>query len=469
VIASVMVLTALALLISGAAIYARGHALTEQRVAADLHLVVDEFEALARDGLDRTTGQHFASADALLRAQIQRAVLGPSEGAFAIVGDRVRWLAQPAVTLRAEEDPDLVAHVLPLASADVVSDGRLQTALRDYRYVVVPVRFSGDPAAGALVQVTDLVAEEGLLTAVFTSYALVALGSLALVGLLIWVLVGRLLQPIAAMSATAARITDTDLSQRIDVRGTDDLSALGATVNGMLDRLETAIAGQRELLDDVGHELRTPLTIARGHLELMDAADAGDVAATRTLVLDEVDRMRRLVDDLLTLARAEQPDFLARRATDIARLTDETLAKATGLGPRHWVLDSLADTDAVVDAQRIAQAWLQLAANAVQYSAEGSTVGMGSALAGDGLRLWVRDEGVGIAEADTERVLQRLQRGSGASGLSAGTGLGLAIVGAITSAHGGRLEIDSTPGRGTRVTMLLPVTGTGPTEGEESE
>jgi signal transduction histidine kinase len=94
---------------------------------------------------------------------------------------------------------------------------------------------------------------------------------------------------------------------------------------------------------------------------------------------------------------------------------------------------------------------------------------MGSALAGDGLRLWVRDEGVGIAEADTERVLQRLQRGSGASGLSAGTGLGLAIVGAITSAHGGRLEIDSTPGRGTRVTMLLPVTGTGPTEGEESE
>jgi two-component system OmpR family sensor kinase len=467
VIVAVMLLTAVALLLSGATIYSRGHAITEQRVAADLDRAVAEFDLLATQGLDPDTGGPFTSPDRLLRVAVQRAVLAESEGVLAFRPGGGRWTAHAGVPMRPEDDAELIGHLLPLTRAAVVSAGRLDSAAHDYRYVVVPVRLGGEGEGGAFVRVTDLRAEGDLLNAVYTTYALVALGSLLLVGLLIWILVGRLLQPIRWMRDTAARITDTDVAQRIPVRGRDDLSALAGTVNRMLDRLEAALDGQRALLDDVGHELRTPLTIVRGHLELMDPGDPGDVTATRALVLDELDRMHRLVDDLLTLAKAERQDFLAPRPTDVARLTDETLAKATGLGERHWVLDELADVEALIDPQRVAQAWLQLAANAVQYSGPGTSVGMGSRVADGTLILWVRDQGVGIPEEERARVLERLQRGGRAALHSGGTGLGLAIVASIAAAHGGRVSISSEPGGGSRISMELPVQAASQLEPEE--
>jgi signal transduction histidine kinase len=222
----------------------------------------------------------------------------------------------------------------------------------------------------------------------------------------------------------------------------------------MLDRLESTVRSQRELLDDVGHELRTPLTIVRGHLELLDVADPEDVTNTRLLVLDELERMRRLVDDLLTLAKADHPGFVEPESTDIARLTDETLAKATTLGERHWVLDELADAEVELDPQRIAQAWLQLAANAVQYSEVGTRVGMGSRLVGGELWFWVRDEGVGIPEEEQARILSRTVKGRSGEG----TGLGLAIVSSIAKAHRGRVVVESVPGVGSRIAVVIPVT-----------
>ncbi|MCW5953989.1 MAG: HAMP domain-containing protein, partial [Propionibacteriaceae bacterium] len=337
VIAAVMTFTGLALVLSGVGIYIQGEASTRQRVIGDLGRAPDEVARLA-EGNDPETGEPFTGVEALLRASMQRVVHPPSEGSFAILDDRIRWTAPDGVLLRAEDDPELVAAVMPLASGDHVVQGDLTTALREYRYIVVPVHGAvGDPA-GALVRVADMGMERAILQPVYLTYSLIAIGTLLLVAMLIWLVVGRLLRPISWMRQTAERITETDISQRIGVRGNDDLSALAVTVNGMLDRLESAVGAQRELLDDVGHELRTPLTIVRGHLELMDAADPGDVTATRTLVLDELDRMRRLVDDLLTLAKAEQPDFVVTEPVDVARLTDETLAKASSLGERHWVL-----------------------------------------------------------------------------------------------------------------------------------
>src|SRR5699024_1575767 len=112
------------------------------------------------------------------------------------------------------------------------------------------------------------------------------------------------------LRTTAARISDTDLTTRIPVAGNDDISVLATTFNNMLDRLAEAFASQRRLLDDAGHELRTPLTIIRGHLELMDPADAADAAETQELALHELDRMHRLADDLVLLAKSEAPDFI---------------------------------------------------------------------------------------------------------------------------------------------------------------
>lgn len=453
VIAAVVVLTGLALLLSGVIVYNRGHALTQERVAAELGRAADEFRALATEGVDAATGARFAAAEPLLRVAVQRSVLAPTEGVLGIVDGRVRWAAQSGVELRLEDDPEFVAAVLPLAGASTISQGTLATSLRDYRYLVVPVGFGDAAPSGALVRAVDFGAEEALLGEVSRSFVLVAVGSLLLVGLLIWLLVGRLLEPISWMRRTADEISETDLGARIPVRGADDVSALAETFNSMLDRLEGAVGAQRALLDDVGHELRTPLTIMRGHLELLDPHDPDDVAATRALVLDEADRMGRLVDDLLALAKAERAEFMQPEATDLARLTDETLVKATALGPRHWVLDELAEAEVVLDPQRVAQAWLQLAANAVRFSADGSTVGLGSRIEGEQARLWVRDEGAGIDPADHERVLRRFERGSAAGG----SGLGLAIVAAIARAHGGRVEIESERGRGSRISMVVPV------------
>lgn len=403
--------------------------------------------------MDAATGARFAAAEPLLRVAVQRSVLAPTEGVLGIVDGRVRWAAQSGVELRLEDDPEFVAAVLPLAGASTISQGTLATSLRDYRYLVVPVGFGDAAPSGALVRAVDFGAEEALLGEVSRSFVLVAVGSLLLVGLLIWLLVGRLLEPISWMRRTADEISETDLGARIPVRGADDVSALAETFNSMLDRLEGAVGAQRALLDDVGHELRTPLTIMRGHLELLDPHDPDDVAATRALVLDEADRMGRLVDDLLALAKAERAEFMQPEATDLARLTDETLVKATALGPRHWVLDELAEAEVVLDPQRVAQAWLQLAANAVRFSADGSTVGLGSRIEGNQVRLWVRDEGAGIDPADHERVLRRFERGSAAGG----SGLGLAIVAAIARAHGGRVEIESERGRGSRISMVVPM------------
>lgn len=463
VIAAVMILTGLALLLSGVVIYIQGEASTRQRVSADLARVADEIAQLAQ-GNDPETGEPFTGVEPLLRASMQRVVHAPSEGSFAVVDGRIRWTAPDGVLLRPEADPELVAAVLPLAAGDQVVQGDLTTALREYRYVVVPVQGApGDPA-GALVRVADMGMERAVLQPVYLTYSLIAVGALLLVAMLIWLVVGRLLRPISWMRQTAERITETDISQRIPVRGNDDLSALAVTVNGMLDRLESAVGAQRDLLDDVGHELRTPLTIVRGHLELMDAADPGDVTATRALVLDELDRMRRMVDDLLTLARTEQPDFLVTEPVDVARLTDETLAKASGLGERRWVLEELADAEVTLDPQRIAQAWLQLAANAVQYSEPGTTVGMGSRLADGELRLWVRDEGVGIPDSERERVLSRKVMGRAGTG----TGLGLAIVSSIVRAHGGWLDVQSMTEVGSRFSMVIP-TAAAPHHEEDHE
>jgi signal transduction histidine kinase len=452
VISAVVLLTGLALLLSGTLVYAQTQDGLQGRVSADLARVVDELVKLAAEP-DPATGEPFAEPEPLLRAAMEREVHLPSEGSFAVLKGRVRFIAQPAVRFRPEQDPELVEAVLPLTTGDVVVFDEITTALGDYRYVVIPVVFPESGATGAMVHVVDMTTERTSLQPIFTTYALVAAGSLVLVAMLIALIVGRLLRPIRSMRETVERITETDISQRVPIDGTDDLSALATTVNRMLDRLETAVTGQRELLDDVGHELRTPLTIVRGHLELMDAADPEDVAASRALVIDELDRMRRLVDDLLTLAKSEQRDFVVPAATDVARLTDETLAKATTLGTRHWVLDDLADVEASLDAQRISQAWLQLAANAVRYSAEGSRIGMGSAVVDDALRLWVRDEGVGIPAEEQARVLERAERGR----TGTGTGLGLAIVSTIARAHGGRVLVDSAEGVGTRVTIVVPV------------
>jgi signal transduction histidine kinase len=165
----------------------------------------------------------------------------------------------------------------------------------------------------------------------------VSIGVLAIASLLAWTIAGRVLAPLRELRDTARGISDTDLTQRIDVKGRDEVAELGRTFNDMIDRLEGAFASQRAFVSDAGHELRTPITIIRGHLELL-GDDPQERADTIEVVTDELDRMSRFVDDLLTLAKAERADFLRPGPVDLDELTDELLTKARGLARRGWRL-----------------------------------------------------------------------------------------------------------------------------------
>lgn len=467
VIVAVLALIAFALGATSAVDFGLERSRLAERLDASLDRRLAEFRTLAETGLDPATGAPFATADGLVSTALVRTIPEPTMGELGIVGGRVAWSAPDEVPVRLEEDPAFTAHVVALAAGDGVVRGTLTTDVTRYEYLVIPVRLpDAAPGADALVFAYDLGAEIAELESRYRWRLLSGAVALLLSGALVWLLVGRLLEPIGWVRDTAREITETDLSRRIPVRGRDDLAELTGTVNGMLDRLEATFAGQRRLLDDVGHELRTPLTIVRGHLEVMDEHDPADAASTRALALDELDRMNRLVADLLLLAGSERPGFVAPERVHVGALLDDVLEKARPLGDRRWRLDDFPDAEADLDAQRVTQALLQLAANAVAHSEPGSAITLGARVDADRVRLHVRDEGEGIAPEQQERIFERFTRAGDrpADGSArAGLGLGLTIVRSIAEAHGGRVEVASSPGRGSEFTLDLPRrTGTAP-------
>ncbi|MGI9112277.1 MAG: histidine kinase dimerization/phospho-acceptor domain-containing protein [Gaiellaceae bacterium] len=168
----------------------------------------------------------------------------------------------------------------------------------------------------------------------------VGLAVLLIGSLLAWGVAESVLRPVRSVTQNARAITETDLTRRIEVQGHDEVAKLASTFNATLDRLESAFTAQRRFLDDAGHELKTPLTIVTGHLELLGEEPA-ERAATLALVLDELDRMNRIVNDLLLLAKSEAPDFLRLETVDVGLLTEELHTKAAALAPRSWTSTSM--------------------------------------------------------------------------------------------------------------------------------
>ncbi len=314
---------------------------------------------------------------------------------------------------------------------------------------------------GALIVVTYYGDARAGLHDTIQTYAVVALLSLIVITGFAAAQSGRLLAPLRSLRQTADEITDSDLSRRLPETGNDDITALTRTFNRMLDRLEAAFVGQRQFLDDAGHELKTPLTVLRGHLELLDVGSPEEIAATRELLLDEIDRMSRLVGELILLAKSDRPDFVTRRPVDLTGMTVDTLAKARGLADRTWTLDETASVTVPVDEQRLTQALLQLCDNAVKHTSVGDVVALGSSYDGATARLWVRDSGPGVPPEDREQIFERFGR-SFVPESDEGFGLGLSIVRAIAHAHGGSLSLEDEEPHGARFVIGLPIPGVEP-------
>jgi len=423
----------------------------DQRVDAELVQEAAELRRLAR-GNDPATGRPFGRrVRRIFDVYLERNVPSKNEAMITFVDGEPFLRSRAVLPYRLDQDPDLIARWGGLRQTD---RGRVETPAGRVEYLAVPLQ-AGERSAGVFVAaIFRDRADDDVHGAVLAAGA-VGLAVLLLGSLLAWRLADRVVQPVTELTRTARAISETDLSGRIPQRGRDEVAQLASTFNDMVERLEQAFASQRRFIDDAGHELRTPITIVRGHLELIED-DPSAREQTLALVMDELERMSRIVEDLLLLSKREQPDFLALATVEVGGLTDELKGKVAALAPVPWELESRGRGVIVADRQRLTQAFIQLAQNAVQYGPPGEPIALGSTVTNGEAAFWVRDRGPGIPTAVQEAIFERFRRGTFGR-RSEGAGLGLAIVKAIAEAHHGRVELDSGAGTGATFRIVVPV------------
>lgn len=429
----------------------------QNRVEGELQQRVLELERFA--GSDDRAAEG-ADAAAVFDAFFAGSVPGPQEGLYAFVaGDPYLTNARPPAELTMD-----AALVSSLRGLEQPRRSAVETPAGTAEYVAVPVRSPG-PAGQPIVRGVFVAAQfpDAQLSRVDRTLTRIGLGLLTLLmpaSVVAYVAAGRVLAPLRQAMETARSIQETNLMSRIPVSGQDDIAELGRTFDAMLDRLEHVVQLQRDFVSDAGHELRTPITIVRGHLELM-TDDPVDRADTLALVTDELDGMSRLVDDLLLLAKAERSDFLQTEPVEVGDLVPAVLGKVSALAPRDWELGPVVEATVDGDRQRLTQALGQLAQNATQHTERGTRIRLGADQEQGWVRLWVEDEGEGIAQDDQQHVFERFARAASSARRSEGSGLGLAIVRAIAEAHGGHVELSSAPGAGSTFAIVLPAAPAG--------
>jgi signal transduction histidine kinase len=404
---------------------------------------------------DPATGQPFgADVTALLRDYFRGKVPETGEYFVAFLGDSLlaSSTGSPIDARTATAVSGWTASAEPLRSSATV-DGRT------FEYQTIPLVAGGEVVATFAV-LRDPSAAEDDVTRVVRTLALVGTG-VALLGLFgAWLLAGRVVRPIAELTATTRSIDDRDLSARIPVNGGDELAELGRRFNEMLDRVERGMEQQRQFVDDVAHELRTPITIIGGHLELM-GDDPADRVETLVIVQDELDRMNRYVADLLVLAKAGLPEFVRLAPVDVGELVGSLHQRMPALADRRWEIDEAPAPGTVAiraDQARLMQAMMNLATNAVEHTSDGAVIAVGARRTRTGVELWVRDTGTGVDPAVSDTLFDRARRGpSSRARRPDGAGIGLSIVGAIAEGHRGSVRVEQAAPTGARFVITLPV------------
>ncbi len=273
-----------------------------------------------------------------------------------------------------------------------------------------------------------------------------------------WLLAGATLRPVEHMRREAAAISAFEPGRRLPVPNSgDELARLATTLNSMLDRLQGAIERERRFVDNASHELRTPLATLRGEIELALARKrpVPELEAALRSAQEDVDRLQRLADDLLVLARARGGRLPVRRIR--ARLQDlaerSVQSVATQARDARVTIDVEASDDRVeLDPDRIHQALRNLLENAIRHTPAGGNVRIEAARAGGKVRFAVEDSGPGFPPEQLADIFDPFTRASDEGRSPSGNGLGLAIVRAVAEAHGGSVSATNTT-TGARITV----------------
>jgi signal transduction histidine kinase len=283
-------------------------------------------------------------------------------------------------------------------------------------------------------------------------------------GMAVWVTMGQTLKPLGAITDTVEQINRADdLSRRIPYSGpeSDEIGSMVGSFNQTLERLEALFTSQQRLLADVSHELRTPLTVIKGNVDLMRRMKSLD-AESLASIDQEAGRLTRLVGGLLLLAQAESGKLaLVMSKLELDLLITEVFSEMSILAANkvHLHLNEIDQVYVNGDRDRLKQVFINLTANAIQYTPPGGDVYISLEHIKDQARVIVRDTGPGIPAEDLPHIFERFYRAekSRTREKSTGFGLGLSIVNWIVEKHGGRIEVVSQDGKGTTFAVWLPL------------
>lgn len=372
------------------------------------------------------------------------------------------------------QSPNVKSHDVPLSQTalETAFSGRATYESARFpgetlRLISVPIMYQGNLLNIVQVGTSLKPVEEALhrlLAVLLVSLPVALLASLA-GG---WFLAGRALRPVHAITEAAQKIAGGDLTQRLTVESTgDEIGRLAATFNNMIARLDVSFRQIRQFSSDASHELRTPLTVMKGETELVlrRPRDCEDYKSVLESNLEEIDRMTRIVDELLFLSRADMGEVkMASAPVRLEELIEDIHGQASLLGQEQDVKVSMGSLDAATvlgDELRLRELLLNIVDNAVKYSKPGGTVEIGLQADREAVRLSVRDQGIGIRQEALGRIFDRFYRAEEArTHTNKGTGLGLAICAWIADIHHGRIEVESAPGVGSTFTIVLPLAGT---------
>jgi len=437
------------------------------RLLGELKTQADELEYTARSARDSSA---YRLLQGFARAAGLRATLIGSDGAVLFESEL------PADTVRFIENhrnrPE-VRDALALGAGTSTRQSATLNLEMLYYAKRVDLPFPGSARHAAVLRVGIPLSQVSVLMSEIRSKVIIASSVALVIVILVSVLVSRSLAlPVKRMAGIAADIRAGNYERRLPVTSRDELGSLGETLNGMIDQLNADIAKLRrlervrsEFLGNVSHELRTPIFAIQGMLETLLRGAIDDPEVNRGFVeraLHNTQRLNALLGDLIEISRIQSGDMkLSFRYFSLQEFLTQIATEMKPVADRQGValtLDATVEGNAYGDRERLKQVMTNLIENAVKYNTPEGSVHLSAEPVDGGIRVIVKDTGVGIAEEHLGRIFERFYRVDRERSREAGgTGLGLAIVKHIVEAHGSSVEVESRVGVGSTFSFVLRV------------